>query len=86
VLAIFAGRFVRFLIEALLTLAFGPQIVVLVGGLFRHHFKWVLAVAAVVVVFVFTWWRKKRAARNGVNKSAAGDSGSTLRGEETSVR
>ena len=86
VLAIFAGRFVRFLIEALLTLAFGPQIVGLVGGLFRHHFKWVLTVAAVVALVAFIWWRKKRAGRNGANKNAAGNSDSTLRGEETSVR
>jgi len=85
-LAIFAGRFLRFLIEALLTLAFGPQIVELVGGLFRHHFKWVLAVAAVVVLGAFAWWRRKRAAKNGANKNAAGNSSSALHGEETSVR
>jgi membrane protein YqaA with SNARE-associated domain len=72
VLAIFAGRFIRFLIEALLTLTFGPQIVMLVGGLFRHHFKWVLAVAAVAAVIGIAWWRKKRANRNGTNKNAAG--------------
>jgi hypothetical protein len=34
-LAIFAGRFVRFLIEALLTLWFGPQIVTLMGNFSR---------------------------------------------------
>jgi membrane protein YqaA with SNARE-associated domain len=84
-LAIFAGRFVRFLIEALLTLAFGPRIVWLVGGLFRHHFKWVLAVAAVALLAGFAWWRRNRARRNGANKNAAGNSDSTLRGKETSV-
>src|SRR5579862_10047404 len=36
-LAIFAGRFVRFLIEALLTLWFGPEIVTLTTNLFAHH-------------------------------------------------
>src|SRR6266851_7653470 len=35
--AIFAGRFARFLIEALLTLEFGPGIVALAGGLVAHH-------------------------------------------------
>src|SRR6202162_4352569 len=36
--AIFAGRFVRFLIEALLTFWFGPGIVTMAGSLFAHHF------------------------------------------------
>ncbi len=85
-LAIFAGRFLRFLIEALLTLAFGPQIVWFVGGLFRHHFKWVLVVAAVAVFASFVWWRKKRARRNSANKNAAENSGSPLRDKERSVR
>ncbi len=85
-LAIFAGRFVRFLLEALLTLAFGPQIVWLVGGVFRHHFKWVLAVAAAALLLAFVWWRRKRAAKNDANKNAAGNQGSTLRREETSLR
>ena len=40
--AIFAGRFVRFLLLALLTLWFGPQIVGLTGTLFRRHIDWVI--------------------------------------------
>ena len=38
-LAIFAGRFVRFLIEALLTLWFGPEIVTLAGRPFRPSLR-----------------------------------------------
>jgi membrane protein YqaA with SNARE-associated domain len=79
VLAIFAGRFVRFLIEALLTLTFGPQIVMLVGGLFRHHFKWVLAVAAVGAIAGVIWW-KKHSRTNSTNNNAAGQQNPTLRG------
>jgi len=85
-LAIFAGRFLRFLIEALLTLAFGPQIVGLVGGLFRHHLKWVLALAGILAMVGVIWWRRKRGEDTGANKNAAGNKPSTLRGEETSVR
>jgi membrane protein YqaA with SNARE-associated domain len=59
-LAIFAGRFVRFLIEALLTLWFGPQIVTLAGGFFAHHFVWVLVAVATVVVGLLLWRRTKR--------------------------
>jgi membrane protein YqaA with SNARE-associated domain len=42
--AIFAGRFVRFMVLSILTLWFGPQIVELTGKLFRQHFYWVLGV------------------------------------------
>jgi len=50
--AIFAGRFVRFLVLSLLTLWFGPQIVQLAATLFKQHFYWVLgAIALGGVVF-----------------------------------
>src|ERR1700739_1718728 len=44
--AIFAGRFVRFLVLAVLVLWFGPQIVGLLGTVFRQHFGWVLGAIA----------------------------------------
>jgi membrane protein YqaA with SNARE-associated domain len=47
--AIFAGRFVRFLVLALLTLYFGPQVVGLVPTLFRRHIYWVLGAVALGV-------------------------------------
>jgi membrane protein YqaA with SNARE-associated domain len=50
--AIIAGRFVRFLVLALLTLWFGPRVVELAGGVFRQHFFWVLG-AAVGVLFLW---------------------------------
>ncbi len=40
--AIFAGRFVRFLILSLLTLWLGPHVVDLIGTLFRRHGLWIL--------------------------------------------
>lgn len=43
--AIFLGRFVRFLVLSLLVLWFGPQIVGLVGGVVRRH--WILVLVAV---------------------------------------
>ncbi len=56
--AIFAGRCVRFLTLSLLTLWFGPEIVGLVGTVFRRHFYWVLAV---VVLGIVIWlWRRGR--------------------------
>jgi membrane protein YqaA with SNARE-associated domain len=56
-LAIFSGRFVRFLVLALLTLKFGPQIVGLTGTLLRHHLGWVLGA---VVVGVLIWLGARR--------------------------
>ncbi len=63
-LASFAGRFIRFLIEALLTLWFGPQIVTLTGNLFKHHFWWILAGVGVLLVAWLVWRRAKR--QNGL--------------------
>jgi membrane protein YqaA with SNARE-associated domain len=63
--AIFAGRFIRFLVLSLLTLWFGPQIVGLAGTVFRQHFYWVLAVVAVgILIWLLLRWRKRRAALN----------------------
>jgi membrane protein YqaA with SNARE-associated domain len=53
--AIFAGRFVRFLIEALLTMWFGPGIVALTGNLFTHHLVWVLAALAEIIAVGIVW-------------------------------
>jgi membrane protein YqaA with SNARE-associated domain len=59
-LAIFAGRFVRFGIEALLTLWFGPGIATMAGGLFAHHFMWILAGVGVLLAGWMIWRRSKR--------------------------
>lgn len=44
--AIFLGRFVRFLVLCLLVLWFGPQIVGLFGGLATRHWPWIVGVIA----------------------------------------
>jgi membrane protein YqaA with SNARE-associated domain len=57
--AIFAGRFVRFLVLSLLTLWFGQQILELLGALFKRHLPWVLAlVVAGVLIGLWRFWRK----------------------------
>jgi membrane protein YqaA with SNARE-associated domain len=81
-LAIFAGRFVRFLIEALLTLWFGPEVVSLTGSLFAHHYVWILVGLGVALVAWLVWRRKRRGAEK---ENAPGKTGSTLRGDETST-
>jgi uncharacterized membrane protein YdjX (TVP38/TMEM64 family) len=70
-LAIFAGRFVRFLIEALLTLWFGPGIVTMTGSLFAHHFVWILAGAGALAVGWLIWRRAKR--RSALDRQQTAD-------------
>ena len=61
VAAMFAGRFVRFLTLALLTLWFGPQIVELTASVVRQHFAWLLgAIAGGVLVWLLMRRSKKR--------------------------
>jgi membrane protein YqaA with SNARE-associated domain len=64
VAAIFAGRFVRFLVLSVLVLYFGPQIIGLVANLFKRHLPWVLAV---IVAVLLLWYllRRSKARRSG---------------------
>ena len=79
-LAIFAGRLVRFLIEALLTLWFGPGIVARTGALFSEHYVMILAIIGELLGVWLIWRILKR--RSEEKKSAAGQNSSALRGEE----
>jgi len=64
VAAMFAGRFVRFLVLSLLTLWFGPQIVGLMGTVVRQHFSWLLgAVAGGAMVWLVMRRRRRRKVR-----------------------
>jgi uncharacterized membrane protein YdjX (TVP38/TMEM64 family) len=60
-LAIFAGRFVRFLVLAILTLMFGPQFVHIFGTVLQQHWPWVLAaVGAGLAIWLAIWLKKKK--------------------------
>jgi membrane protein YqaA with SNARE-associated domain len=61
-IAIFAGRFVRFLVLSVLVLWFGPQILELFGGVFRRHWIWVL-VAIGGLVCLWLVLRQRRTAQ-----------------------
>lgn len=63
--AIFAGRFVRFLVLSLLVLYFGPQIIGFMGDIVRRHFAWLLGA---IVGGVFVWLLMRR---NKSRKAAA---------------
>jgi membrane protein YqaA with SNARE-associated domain len=60
--AIFAGRFVRFLVLSILVLWFGPQIVGHLGGVVKEH--WILALSVVLEIGAIIWvLRSKRVRR-----------------------
>src|SRR4051794_10041646 len=60
-LAIFAGRFVRFLILSILIIKFGPGFLLTAEGIFQHHLWWVVfAVSAGLLAWLLTWRRSKR--------------------------
>ena len=62
-IAIFAGRFVRFLVLSTLVLYFGPQIVGLFGVAFKQHWVLVLTViAAGISLWLVLRMRRKKAA------------------------
>jgi membrane protein YqaA with SNARE-associated domain len=58
--AIFAGRFVRFLTLSILTLMFGPQFVHISGAIFREHWPWALAAVGVGLAIWLGIFLKKR--------------------------
>jgi membrane protein YqaA with SNARE-associated domain len=62
--AIFAGRFVRFLVLSLLTLWLGPQIVQLTTALFKQHFYGVLGAIAIGGVSFWLLRRQKAKAKS----------------------
>jgi len=60
-IAIFAGRFVRFLVLSVLVIYFGPQIIDLFGGALKRH--WIL-ILTLIAAGLFAWivLRRRRGA------------------------
>ena len=67
-LAIFSGRFVRFMILSLLTIKFGPKIADLSGKFLGQHIFWVLGA---VLEILAIWWlvRRVKSKRKNSNNS-----------------
>lgn len=57
--AIFLGRFVRFLVLSVLVLWFGPEIVGLFGGVVKRHWIWVLGTIAAGICLWLVLRRKQ---------------------------
>jgi len=61
--AIFAGRFIRFLLLALLTIKFGPQFVQFTGQFFKQHFHWILGTVGLGLLIWLVLGSMRRNAR-----------------------
>jgi membrane protein DedA with SNARE-associated domain len=69
--AIFAGRCVRFFVLAVLTIEFGPQFIVFVGGILHQHARWVwIGLSAALVIALLVWMKRRRRTRASVLPSA----------------
>lgn len=65
VLAIFAGRMVRFTILSILTIKYGKNVVEVVGNLFRTHLHWLLGIIGLGIGIWFLFYlRGRRRANN----------------------
>ena len=71
--AIFFGRFIRFALEALIVIRYGPQIWDFVGSAFHHHLRYTIAGIASGVLI--GWWlarlRKQRRLRRAGDQNQA---------------
>jgi membrane protein DedA with SNARE-associated domain len=56
---------VRFGVEAALTIKYGPQIINVVGDLFKHHLTLTLVILAIVAALLLFWVMRKRYKKTG---------------------
>ncbi len=66
--AIFAGRFLRFLLLSLLVIRFGPEIVEFFGHVVARHARLTIAILAAITLIAWWVWRMRK--KNG---KTAGD-------------
>jgi membrane protein YqaA with SNARE-associated domain len=66
-IAVFAGRFVRFFVLSVLVIFFGPQIIGLFGGVFKQH--WMLLSGAILELGLVLWLLAR--ARKSISKKNA---------------
>jgi membrane protein YqaA with SNARE-associated domain len=64
-LAVFAGRLIRFAVDAVLTIKYGPQIMNVVGDLFKHHLVETLVIVVVLLGLLLLWVLRKRYQKSG---------------------
>ncbi len=74
-LAVFVGRLVRFGVEAVLTIRYGPEIVNVAGNLFKHHLAATLGVLALLLIAIAAWALRRAAHRRRIVGDAQSGTG-----------
>jgi membrane protein DedA with SNARE-associated domain len=59
-IAVFSGRFFRFVVLSFLVIHYGPQIVGFMGGMVHSHWRFVIAAIATVCLVGWWLWRMRR--------------------------
>jgi len=59
-IAVFSGRFFRFVVLSFLVIHYGPQIVGFMGGMVHSHWRFVIAAIATVSLVGWWIWRMRR--------------------------
>ncbi len=59
-IAIFSGRFLRFVVLSFLVIHYGPQIVGFIGGMVHNHWRYVIAVIATACLIGWWIWRTRK--------------------------
>ena len=62
--AIFTGRMLRFSLESLIVIRYGPQILGLVGGVVHHHLRYLIATLACLALVGWWVWRLRAKRRS----------------------
>lgn len=57
--AILLGKFIRFMVLAIITIVYGPKIVGVIGAAMRDHLGYVLAVVGILVGLIALWVARK---------------------------
>jgi membrane protein YqaA with SNARE-associated domain len=70
-LAVFVGRMVRFGVEAILTVKYGPEIVKVAGQLFTHHMVATVSVLGVLLCILLVWMLRHWFRRSGEGGATA---------------
>lgn len=71
-LAVFVGRAMRYGLVAALTIKYGPEIIGVVGDLFKHHLTLTLVIVCALLGLLVFWVLRKRYRKSGTGEDESG--------------
>ena len=66
--AIFFGRFLRFILESMLVIYFGPEIVGFFGSMVHNHTRFAIAIVAAALIGWWVWRLRKKSGKRAGNQ------------------